>query len=270
MSTGEIFLSKNLRYLRERAEGKLSQQKLAEEISATRNNIASYEEGRAEPKLSMLQAIAEYFNVTIDQLLSLDLSKLDDEEIRKHQDAEKYASAENLRVLTLTLNERNEENVEIVPEKAAAGYTKGFADPEFIQDLPRISLPFLSKGRTYRAFEISGESMLPLQPGSVVIGEYITDFHSVKNGQACIIVTSDGVVFKKVFNRIPERQTLLLKSSNIAYEPYEVNITEIREIWGFVAYIAKQLPEEQTNLVDLREAFERLEENVLEIRGRAR
>lgn len=263
----EIFLKKNLRHLRER-EGKISQGKLAEAIGVTRSAISSYEDGRAEPKLYVLRNMANYFGITVDQLLNVDLAKMEDAEIRRQTEVKKYASAENLRILSITVDDNEKELINLVPEKAAAGYTNGYTDPDYLADLPKYRLPFLSKERTYRAFEIVGDSMLPLQPKSIVIGEYLEDFNHVKEGQVCIVVAEDGVVLKKVHERIEDRGTLLLRSSNILYEPYEVPVEQVREIWSFVAYISRSLPEEQTSSQDLRNAFTRLEEEVMDIRAK--
>ena len=46
------------------------------------------------------------------------------------------------------------------------GYTRGFADPEFVKVLPVFQLPFLSRDKKYRTFQISGDSMLPIPDGS--------------------------------------------------------------------------------------------------------
>ncbi|MFT5916796.1 MAG: transcriptional regulator with XRE-family HTH domain [Flammeovirgaceae bacterium] len=262
-----IHLGKNLRYLREK-NGKISQGKLAEALGITRSAVSSYEDGRAEPKLMVLTAMADFFNVTVDQLLNLELVKMEDEAIAHRMEVQKYASASNLRILSITVDDEGKENVEFVPEKAAAGYTTGYADEEYLSDLQKYKLPFLPNGKTYRAFEITGDSMLPILPNTIVIGEYIDDFNGVKEGRICIVVTKDGVVLKKVYKKIKERNTLCLKSSNIIYEPYEVPVEEVSEIWGFAAYISRQVPEESANQGDLRGAFDRLEAKVMEIESK--
>ena len=65
----------------------------------------------------------------------------------------------------------------------------GYQDMEFVKDLPKISMPVLPKNRTYRAFEIQGDSMLPVQPGSIIFGEYVDSVGSDKNGKLYILVT---------------------------------------------------------------------------------
>ncbi len=68
-------LSKNLIALR--ALKKLSQENLCYELNdaglkITRSAYSAYEEGRSEPKLNTLIAIADFYKITIDKLL-LDL-----------------------------------------------------------------------------------------------------------------------------------------------------------------------------------------------------
>jgi len=254
-----MFLSQNLRYLRRKS--KKSQQALADEASISRGAYSSYEEGRAEPRLQTLQRLAQIFEVQIDNLVTKNLEEESQDTPSKR--LARYVAADSLRVLAITVDENNNENIEMVPEKAAAGYTKGYTDVQYLKDLPKYRLPFLPKDRTYRAFEITGDSMLPLQSGTIVIGEYVTDWHEVKDGQVCIVVLrNEGIVLKKVFNKIEEKGTLLLKSTNPQYDPYELEIAEVGEVWRFVAYIGRTLP--QSDLDSLRTAVQRLEDKFQE------
>ncbi|MCS6833105.1 MAG: S24 family peptidase, partial [Flammeovirgaceae bacterium] len=126
------------------------------------------------------------------------------------------------------------------------------------------------KSKTYRAFEITGDSMLPIQPDSIVVGEYIDNWYDIKDGTTCIVVTkTEGIVLKQVFNRIKTSKTLLLKSTNILYQPYELNIEHVLEIWKFAAYISKTIPKESyTSLEDLKQVIWRLENEIRELRNK--
>lgn len=147
-------------------------------------------------------------------------------------------------MLATTVTPDNRENIELVSEKAKAGYTTGYADPEFIGDLPLFNLPFLSSNRKYRTFQLKGDSMLPIPDKAWVTGEFVQDWHDIRSGQAYIILTSnDGIVFKVVENDIEKRGRLVLFSLNPLYEPYEVHINNVRELWKFVHYISDELPE---------------------------
>ncbi len=66
------YLSSNIKHLRKKK--KLTQDELALKIGVKRSLIGSYEEGRAIPKLSLIQEMALYFDISFEDMLNLDLS----------------------------------------------------------------------------------------------------------------------------------------------------------------------------------------------------
>ena len=227
------FFSQNLRFLRSKMPEKTSQEKLAELIHIKKPTLGSYESGRAEPKYADLIEIAEFFKVEVDELLKEDLSKR----------LPGMANKPKLRILATTVDSNNEENIEMVPVKALAGYTASYDDVEFIQELPTFQVPFLPRDKKYRVFPIKGESMLPLQPGSLVFAEYVEDWTAIKDGTICIVVTrEDGVVLKQVINHLADRKVLILNSTNKTYDPYPILGAEIQEIWKFAGYFHSDFP----------------------------
>jgi phage repressor protein C with HTH and peptisase S24 domain len=120
----------------------------------------------------------------------------------------------------------------------------GYADPEYIRILPTFKLPFLSKQKKYRTFQISGDSMLPIPDGSYVTGEYVQDWNFIRNHHAYIVLThEEGVVFKVVENNIKTTGSLKLHSLNPHYDPFDLGVNQVKEIWKFVNYISSQVPE---------------------------
>ena len=86
---------------------------------------------------------------------------------------------------------------------------------------------------SYRSFQIKGDSMLPVREGSWVTCSYVENWESLKDGKACVIVTrNEGIVFKLVYNRLKDG-FLLLVSSNRNYTPYEIQVSQVLEIWQF-------------------------------------
>jgi transcriptional regulator with XRE-family HTH domain len=231
----DTYFSQNLRFLRKSQSEKTSQEKFAEEIEIKKPTLGSYESGRAEPKYADLIKLAAYYNVNIGDLLTKDLSK--------QPLGQKTNTDNNLRVLATTVNSQNEDNIEYVPIKAVAGYVEGYGDVDFIEKLPVFNVPFLQKDKKYRLFPIEGDSMLPLKEGSLVFAEYVEDWTNVKNGTVCIIVTKDeGIVLKKVFNYLTEKNLLVLKSTNERFAPYPVMGKDINELWKFVGYFNNEFP----------------------------
>jgi len=200
--------------------------------------LGAYEEGRADPRINNLIKIAELCGTSVDIIISKDVSRLSDGELN----TDRFKRGKE--ILAITVDREERENIELVPEKAAAGYTSGYADPEYISELPKFKLPILPSNATYRAFEITGDSMLPIVPGTIIIGEYIDDVRDIKNGKTYVLVTkSDGIVYKRVFNYISENGKLFLVSDNRQYAPYQIDAEEVLEIWASKAYISVQFPD---------------------------
>ncbi len=113
-------------------------------------------------------------------------------------------------------------------------------------------MPVLPKNKTYRAFEIQGDSMLPVQPGSIIFGEYVENIGALKNGKLYILVTKqDGIVFKRVFNFTKDEGKLLLVSDNRQFEPYSIDASDVLELWSAKAFFSNQFPDLQNNTVTL-------------------
>lgn len=235
-----IYLSSNLKFLRKSKN--FTQDDLAKKIHVNRSVIGSYEEGRAEPKLSLIKELADLFNISADDLLYKDFSGTGDTDIEPIL----RIKGDNLRILTTVVDRNDKEFVTVVPVKAAAGYLAGYADLEYVETLPKFSLPLpeLSKERTYRVFQITGDSMLPIQSGSYIICEYVQNWNEIMDGKAYIFLTKeDGIVFKRAYCRAGENNQLMLKSDNSDYEPYLINTDTIIEVWKSLGYISFQLPD---------------------------
>ena len=256
----------NLKLLR--SYKKISQEEMSQKVGVTRSSLSAYEVGTAEPSYETLIRISDFFNVTTDKLLKKDLSSFSEkqlEELMHGHDID--ISGNKIRVLATTVDEDNNERVEVIPENARAGYTVGYADPEYIKVLPTFSMPFLSREKKYRSFQIKGDSMPPVPGGSYVTGEFVQNWSLIKNGFPYIILTkNDGIVFKQVYNHIKEKQSLHLVSTNPLYDPYDVPISEVLEIWKFVNYVASETPERATG-ADLGNAVAQLQEEMRTIKN---
>lgn len=226
-------IAANLKYLRKKKGH--TQQQFADLMDIKRSLVGAYEEDRAEPKYELLKKFASHYDLTMDELVN---DKIDD---RWKPTAKGGAS--NLRVLSITVNEDDKENIELVPVKASAGYLNGYADPDYISELPKFRLPMFNQG-TYRAFEIKGDSMLPLQSGTIIISEYVENWFDIKPTQTYIIISkSEGIVYKRIAHKFKEDKGLKLLSDNKTYDPYWVDTPDILEIWKAKAFISTSFPD---------------------------
>lgn len=242
------YFGSNIKLLRSRKNR--TQNDLAVELEIKRTAVNALENSISQPTVSHLQVFSKYFGIAIDTLINIDLNKLSESQFTDLKNGfDVFIRGSNLRVIATTVDRYNKDNIEFVNEKAKAGYVTSFSDPEYIGNLPVFQLPFLSKDKKYRAFTISGDSMLPIPSGSVVIGEFVQNFYNIKKGEGYIVVTRDeGIVFKIVENYISENRSFLLSSLNSVFKPYKLPIIEIKEAWKFVCYLNTQIPEPETDI----------------------
>ncbi|WP_411898184.1 LexA family transcriptional regulator [Elizabethkingia occulta] len=219
-------LPENLRYLR--AQLKCSQQKVADDLLITRGRYSKYEDGDSEPPIEILVKISRYYHISIDLMVSID--------IRRYPLAELLKLPDNRIVLPIAVDSIGENKIEIIPHKAKMGYLDGYNDPEYIEALQHISLPFLRNGK-YRAFPAEGDSMPPFKDGTLIVGEYVEQFHNMKTDTTYILITRNkGIVYKRL--ETINESSLKVRSNNSFYEPYDIPFQDIIEVWKFACSIS--------------------------------
>ena len=111
----KIFFTNNLKFLRERK--KVSQAVLSEAINVTRVKLALIEIGKTkamEPHFML--SISNYFKISLDTLMTVDISKLGELKIRDLEAGNDiYIKGGNLRVLAISVDKSDQEHVDYVP-----------------------------------------------------------------------------------------------------------------------------------------------------------
>jgi phage repressor protein C with HTH and peptisase S24 domain len=171
-------------------------------------------------------------------------------------------------VLSVTVTPENDERITLVPVKASAGYLNGRSDPEYMGHLPHFSMPVaeLSQGRSYRVFQIKGDSMLPITPGSYVFCDYVEDIEDIRDGNTYVLITlEEGIVYKRI--NVQSDGRLVLRSDNPEYSPYTVYRESVLEIWRALGYLSFDLPDPGTmNDQKLSTAISALETEIRRIK----
>lgn len=174
-------------------------------------------------------------------------------------------------ILSASHNNRGEGNMAFVDAVAKAGYVEGLEDPDYVQELPPVRIPGFDEG-FFRVFEVSGMSMHDtLFPDDLVICQKIDDPAEIRDDRVHVIVTrNDGVLIKRVLNRLSRSQKLILTSDNNAngnYPPMSIKMKDVLELWYVQGRITRQLPhpnklvERVRNLEgDIQELIMRLDE----------
>jgi len=227
----------NIKHIRQ--EKGMTQQDFANYLGIKRSLLGAYEEGRARPKLSIQQEMARLAGITLDQLLTTDIS---DNGVAVNQEKPVQQQPPDgrgdLRVLSVTVDQWGRNNIEVVPAKAETGYIEGHHDPEYLRELSKCHLPFLPEGN-YRAFEIKDEAMPPLQSGSYVVGEYVMDWRNIQDEQAYIVVSkSHGILYRRIVNKIYASNVLELQADAPSFSILHLGVEEeLLEVWQDVLYI---------------------------------
>ena len=243
--------NKNLKYLR-KLRG-WTQEEFAQKLRIKRSLLGAYEEERAEPRIDILEAVADMFKLTLDDLLRRDVSDNKTSYLSKRR-AQKLV---NGRV-----------DIPFVPVKAAAGYLAGYSDPEFIDELNTFTLPMLSGG-DYRAFEIVGDSMMPTPSGSVIVGERVQNLDDIKSNNTYVVVSkTDGIVYKRILKNNRQKNKFTLVSDNPAYQPYNVSTDEILEVWQAQMVISRANTQHRWDVNNLANLVSNLQQQVSVLKKR--
>lgn len=220
-------LADNIKHLRMK-DPTMTQQKFANQLSdtyrvaLTRDSYARYELGKVNVPMDVLVALSRFYNISTDLLLTVDL--------RKYKLEEMLNLPDNRILLPIKTDSLGENKIEIIPYKASMGYLTGYSDPEYIESLQTMSLPFLHNGK-YRAFPAEGDSMPPYQDGTYIIGQYVESVADIKIGKSHLLITRTGFTFKEV-ESINE-DSITVKSKNLFYESYEIPFADIWEVWQY-------------------------------------
>ncbi len=237
--------NKNLKYLR-KLRG-WTQEEFAQKLRIKRSLLGAYEEERAEPRIDILEVVADMFKLTLDDLLRKDVSDTKTNYIARRR-AQKLANGRT--------------DSPFVPVKAAAGYLAGYGDPEFIDELNTFTLPMLSGG-DYRAFEIVGDSMMPTPSGSVIVGEKIENLEELKTSNTYIVVSkTEGIVYKRVMKNNRQKNKFTFVSDNPAYQPYTVSAEDIVEVWQAQMVISKANTQQRWDVGQLASMVNNLQQQV--------
>lgn len=137
----------------------------------------------------------------------------------------------------------------LVEEAAYAGYLGGYADTEFIEQLPKHSLIVQKyhKGK-YRGFEIVGESMTDgtlesIPDKSKVTGRYLmhhhwqNKLHLHRYKDFIIVHKTEGIIAKRIIKHDVEAGIITCHSLNPDKESYpdkDLSLDDVKELYNII------------------------------------
>lgn len=161
----------------------------------------------------------------------------------------------------ISVNNSDKENMLLVNVKAAAGYPHNVQDVEWYQQLPAFDIPLPEfRNATYRGFQIEGDSMTPnFHSGEWVLGKAVAAIEEANDNKVYVIVLYDSVLVKKL-QKLPDSSRVRLISLNEEYDPIEISVDEIQELWQVNSKLTFNLEaqSESTLLKSLQRSMEEL------------
>jgi len=179
------------------------------------------------------------------------------------------------KVIVLKDEDDEKERIPLVPIMAQAGYLKGYDDPKYIRKLPMYNLPGMRNG-TFRMFQVEGLSMYPtLQSGSYVVGQFVEDWQHISDNRIYVVVSKEGVIVKRVLNRIEKYGSLYCRSDNRVFPHINVDLKDVREVWECKMHLSfefldpipeyQKIADLQADMHFLKQRVEQLEEEKTEV-----
>lgn len=230
-------IGKNIKKIR--AVKKISQAAFAEMFNLTRGTVGSYEEERAEPKIDTVIQIAQRFGLSIDILLTKELTvnELFKFDLFKH---EKSAQKEQAEVD----KDEQHEATPLVKSDQYIEYLVNYQNRDFVNRLPFVSLPDLSQKKS-RAFEVQEDSMTWLEkglhPGDILSCCFVGEPYEkqAERGKVYVIVSEKEIAVRRFSHA---RGRLYFTADNPQSASLELESTEILELWkveGFYSTFLK-------------------------------
>lgn len=228
-------IGKNIKKIR--TVKKLSQAAFAEIFSLARPSVGAYEEARAEPKVDTIIQIANYFGISVDSLLTKELTINDLYNFNVHLEKEvKSRTSENKTEIYT-----NYIKSILVPGDKQIEYIVHINNRDFISSLPKVLIPKHHNKNT-RAFEMTTDDMHDnfhgLNLGDLVFGKKMNTPHKFIKNKLYVIITKEKVIIRRVKSKIDQ---LELIPDNLNFNLVEIKKGEVIEAWEVTGYFSQKI-----------------------------
>lgn len=266
LANREIIMSsigKNIRKIR--TVKKLSQASFAELFNLARPSVGAYEEERAEPKLETLILIANYFGISIDSLLTKELTINDLYNFNVHLEGD-IKGATNHKKKAET--DSNFIKSVLVPHDKHIEYIVHINNRDFISNLPKILIPKHHE-KDIRAFEIATDDMHHnfhgINLGDLVFGKKMNMPGKFINDKLYIVITKERIIIRRVKSK---KDQLELIPDNSNFNLIDLKKGDVLEAWEVIGYFSQKIEAPtliSERIMHLENQFDGLNERLLKI-----
>ena len=219
----------------------LSQAAFSAIFDLKRATLGAYEEGRSEPKIDTIIKVANYFSISIDDILKKEITV--NELLQFKGDVARIINKNDEELLS---------SIPLIESKNTSNYAKQYSNVAYINSLPILKVP-TDINKNYRAFEVVNLEMSTNEKGffpkDIVIGEQLKlkNLQELLNGSLIIAVLKDNVIFRKYY--FIEEQ-IVLKAEHKSIDDYVFQISELLEIWVVKASFYNRIPDFSNTVED--------------------
>ncbi len=226
------FFGKNIKKIRG-VKG-LSQQAFADLFDLKRGTLGAYEEGRSEPKIETIIMIANYFSISIDHMLTAELTV---NQLLRFNDE-----------LTISPDDLEREKFACVPcitPNNASEYLQYRENDQFIEDMPQLSLP-INLEKEFIAYTVDSLEMTSrdegLFPKDIVISERVPTavIPKLNAGTMVLAITADQFILRRMYIT---GKKLILRADHKKIEDVTLELTQIKQLWRARYVFYRRLPE---------------------------
>ena len=229
-------IGKNIRKIR--TVKKLSQASFAEIFNLARPSVGAYEEERSEPKLETVIQIANYFGISIDSLLTKELTINDLYNFNVHLEEDVKAG---LSVKSKTKLGEDFIKTVLVPGDKQLEYIVHLSNRDFIASFPKVLIP-KHHDKNVRAFELTTDDMHDnfhgLNLGDLVFGKKINPPYKFNNGNLYVVVTREKVLIRRVKTK---KEHLELIPDNSNFSTINISKGDVMEAWEVEGYFSQKI-----------------------------
>ncbi|MFI2742671.1 helix-turn-helix domain-containing protein [Zhouia sp. PK063] len=235
----------------------MSQQAFADIFDLKRATLGAYEEGRSEPKIDTLLKIANYFSITVDDLLKKELTV---NELLKFKGD-----------ISLTTEQYLKEKLASVPyitEHNCIDYIAHFEDHDYLNHLPLLNLPINTQKR-FIAYTIMSLEMTNhdhgLFPKDIVIGEFVPKniIPKINNGSIVLALVDNKLILRRLY---VTGDYILLRADHKSIDDITVALTNIKQLWKIRYVFYRRIPEQNTSK-GLEDKLNFLEQEFLKLKN---
>ncbi len=251
---------KNIRKIRNVKN--MSQQAFADIFDLKRGTLGAYEEERSEPKIETLLKIANYFSITVDDLLTKELTV---NKLLKFQSD-----------LSLNVEEKLKEKFTAIPCITERNESEFLATSDIAQataNLPQMQLP-IQTSAAMLAYTIQSLEMTDhdhgLFPKDIVIGEYVhpENYHKLENGAMVIVVANQKIWVRRSYLT---HQTVTLRADHKSIEDIQLAVNSVQQLYIVRYCFYHRIPEHNhTTATDhsIQEKLSFLEQEFLKLKDK--